>query len=94
MGARASESPGLPSWASQPVSGVAVAGSARSVVALAVGVVATLLLFCCMCCMCFMLARSGRRGAEHMRAAHEHRRAYRDEAFLAEQQLSLLGIRV
>ena len=91
MDARARESPGLPSWAPQPASGVALAGPARSALGLAVGVVATVLLFCC---ICSMLARSGRRGAEHMRAAHERRRAYGDEALLAEQQLSLLGLRV
>lgn len=91
MRARASESPGLPSWAPQPASGVAFAWPARSAVGIALGAVVALLLFCC---ICSMLARSGRRGAEHMRAAHERRRAYGDDALLAEQQLSLLGLRV
>ena len=84
--------PGLPTWATQPSSSVAFNAQPAQP---ALGLAASLTVAAIMLCgVCILLARSGRRGAEHMRAAHERKRAYGDEAILAEQQLSLLGLRV
>ena len=92
MNAQRTWAPGLPTWATPASSSVAF--NTRSAQP-ALGLAASLSVGAIMlCAICILLARSGRRGAEHMRAAHERKRAYGDEAILAEQQLSLLGLHV